>query len=247
MRQALPALERARAALGPVANVVAKATLATLDLSHETILRSRAGERAAARTVRVRFTAEQRRRISAGQGNRCMYCGVRLNRNNLQLDHIYPVEFGGPNEESNLQALCGRCNARKGVQTDADFRERYREVLGNVPVGQPPATRIPYERFDAITRRTRQGDTTRALRRLMFRTPRQKIASGSVVMGAVTGGAWLITMALVLEGWSVCRLFWRRGYRRGDMVRLDPAGQANRRVVQGRVAPYGRIRQKHAC
>lgn len=184
--------------LQPVGNLVARGTLATIDLSHQIILRRRQGERVAPRTRRIRFTEEQRRRISGKQGNRCMYCGVRLNRTNLQIDHIYPVEFGGPNDESNLQALCGRCNARKGIQIDADFRARYREALREVVVGRPPANRIPYARFDAITRRTRQGDATRTLRRLVFRTPRQKIASGSAVMGGITGGAWFIGMALLL-------------------------------------------------
>ena len=183
--------------LRPAGGLIGRATLAAIDLSHQIILRRREGERATPRTRRIRFTPEQRRRISGKQGNLCMYCGVRLNSTNLQIDHIYPVEFGGPNEESNLQALCGRCNARKGIQIDADFRARYREVLGSVPVGRPPANRIPYDRFDAITRRTRQGDTTRALRRSVFRTPRQKIASGSLVLGGIIGGAWFIIIALL--------------------------------------------------
>lgn len=189
---------RTLSVLQPVGSLVARGTLATIDLSHQVILRRRQGERAAPRTRRIRFTDEQRRSISGKQDNRCMYCGVRLNRTNLQIDHIYPVEFGGPNDESNLQALCGRCNARKGIQIDADFRARYREALRGVAVGRPPANRIPYARFDAITRRTRQGDATRTLRRLVFRTPRQKIASGSAVLGGLAGGAWFITMALLL-------------------------------------------------
>ena len=184
--------------LRPVCDLVARGTLATIDSSHQIILRRRQGERAAPKTRRIRYTEEQRRRISGQQGNRCMYCGVRLNRTNLQIDHIYPVEFGGPNDESNLQALCGRCNARKGIQIDADFRSRYREALRGVTVGRPPANRIPYARFDEITRRTRQGDATRTLRRQVFRTPKQKIASGSVVLGGITGGAWFITMATLL-------------------------------------------------
>ena len=193
-----PASSRILSALRPVGGFIARATLATIDLSHETILRRRQGERAAARTARIRFPQEQRRLISSRQSNLCMYCGVRLNRTNLQIDHVYPVEFGGPNEESNLQALCGRCNARKGVQTDADFRERYRETLGSVQVGRPPANHIPYERFAAITQRTNQGNTTRTLRRAVFRTPKQKIASGSLVLGGITGGAWFIVTALLL-------------------------------------------------
>lgn len=193
-----PATAAVLSALRAVAGLAARGTLVAIDLSHQVILRRRRGERAAPRTRRVRFTEEQRRRISGKQGNRCMYCGVRLNRTNLQIDHIYPVEFGGPNDESNLQALCGRCNARKGIQIDADFRARYREALRGVAVGRPPANRIPYARFDAITRRTQQGDATRTLRRLVFRTPRQKVVSGSAVLGGITGGAWFIGMALLL-------------------------------------------------
>ena len=136
--------------------------------------------------------------VSAGpQGNRCMYCGVTLNRNNRQIDHIYPVEFGGENEDSNLQALCGPCNARKGVQTDEDFRHRYRELLASVRVGTPPSARIPQERFRAITRSTRQGETTRGLRQAVFRTPKQKIMASSAIAGGVLGGVWFIAMPLI--------------------------------------------------
>jgi hypothetical protein len=192
------ASSRTLSALRPAGELIGRGTLATLDLAHQTILRKKQGERARARTARIRFAPELRRRISARQSNLCMYCGVRLNRTNLQVDHVYPVEFGGPNEESNLQALCGRCNARKGVQTDADFRARYSEALGSLQVGRPPQRRIPYERFAAITRKTNQGHTTRALRRAVFRTPKQKIASGSLVLGGITGGAWFIVVALLL-------------------------------------------------
>lgn len=197
LTQLKSALAATLSALRPVGGLAARGTLATIDLSHQIILRRHQGERTTPRTRRIRFTEEQRRRISGKQCNRCMYCGVRLNRTNLQIDHIYPVEFGGPNDESNLQALCGRCNARKGIQIDADFRSRYREALRGVAVGRPPASRIPYARFDAITRRTRQGDATRTLRRLVFRTPRQKITSGSAVIGGITGGSWFIGMTML--------------------------------------------------
>ena len=126
-----------------------------------------------------------------------MYCGVTLNRNNRQIEHICPVEFGGPNEDHNLQALCGPCNARKGVQTDTDLRKRYREVLGRVPVGRPPSTRIPRSRFRELTRRTQQGATTRSLRQAVFRTPKHKIMAGSTAAGAVLGLVWFFAMPLM--------------------------------------------------
>ena len=39
--------------------------------------------------------------------------GVTLNRRNMHIDHIYPVEHGGSNDAENLQALCAGCNMRK--------------------------------------------------------------------------------------------------------------------------------------
>ena len=170
-------------------SVATRLSLTVVDWYHQYTLRIRADERALAPTRRIRFSEQERRPISVRQNNLCMYCGVTLNKNNRQIDHIYPVEFGGPNEDSNLQALCAPCNARKGVQTDADFRNRYREALSEVQVGRPPSVRIPQARFRAITQRTRQGETTRALRRSVFRTPKQKIMAGSTLAGAVLGGA----------------------------------------------------------
>ena len=192
--------------VGRAVGAVSGATCSALDASHRIMLRIRLGERATAPTRRVRFSPEQQLRISRRQGNRCMYCGVTLNRNNRQLDHIYPVEFGGPNDEENLQALCGGCNARKGVQTDSDFRARYRELLASVPVGQPPAKRIPQARFTAITRISRQGETTRALRRSVFRTPQEKIAFGSLILGGVIGAVWFLIIAILLGGTEAGRL-----------------------------------------
>lgn len=174
-----------------------RAGLSVVDWYHRYSLRIRAGQRAVGRTVRVRISDEKRRRISARQGNRCMYCGITLNRNNREIDHIYPVEFGGKNEGANLQALCKPCNARKGVQTDADFRHRYRELLACVSVGTPPSVRIPQNRCRAITRRTRQGETTRRLRQSVFRAPMQKIMAGSAVAGGVLGGVWFLAMPLI--------------------------------------------------
>lgn len=176
---------------------LATGTLGVVDWYHRYALRIRAGERAVARTTRIRFSPETSRQVSARQGNRCMYCGITLNRNNRQTDHIYPVEFGGPNEDHNLQALCGPCNARKGVQTDADFRHRYREVLGGVPVDRPPSARISQARFREITRRTQQGETTRSLRQAVFRTPKQKIMAGSTAAGVVLGLIWFFAMPLI--------------------------------------------------
>ena len=173
-----------------------------LDASHGSMLRVLAGAGASRRTTRVNFPPEVRRRIGRAQGNRCMYCGVTLYKSTLRVDHKYPVEHGGSNEEFNLQALCTSCNSRKWVQTDEEFRWRYRGMLVNVPVGIPPPGRIPQRRFNAITRQTRQAQTTVARRRAVYRTPAERIFMGSAIFGGIVAGVWLVVMLLLFGKYS---------------------------------------------
>lgn len=175
--------------------VIVSVVLAATDRYLDFLLWFKRNERAITPTRRIRFSQEARLRISRGQGRRCMYCGVTLNRGNLNIDHIHPVEHGGSNDESNLQATCKSCNIRKGVQTDAEFRHRYSALLPSR--GGPPATRIPESKFTAITRRTSQSASTRQRRQAVFKTPKQKITSGSLVTGLVVGLVWLFGFTLI--------------------------------------------------
>ena len=190
---------------GAIASIIVLWTLRIDDRLIDFLLQRRANERALPRTKRMRFSDELRQSIRRRQDSLCMYCGVTLNRRNMHIDHIYPVEHGGSNDEDNLQALCAGCNMRKGIQTDTEFRERYGELLPLVAAGNtttPPRERIPQRQFSEITSRTSQLESTRARRRAVFKTPRQKIFGGSVTTGIVVGLAWFFVTAIIFGGGS---------------------------------------------
>jgi 5-methylcytosine-specific restriction endonuclease McrA len=53
--------------------------------------------------------------------NRCGYCG---RDGPLQVDHRVPIARGGSNSIENLIPACARCNQRKHLLTEAEFRAR---------------------------------------------------------------------------------------------------------------------------
>ncbi len=55
-------------------------------------------------------------------GFRCELCGVSADERAIEVDHIVPRKHGGEDDLTNLQALCFKCNANKGVHDDQDFR-----------------------------------------------------------------------------------------------------------------------------
>jgi ATP adenylyltransferase len=66
-------------------------------------------------------------------GGRCELCGVSIEERAIEVDHILPRKHGGTDAPENLQALCYKCNANKGVRDAADFRSvrenlNYREI-----------------------------------------------------------------------------------------------------------------------
>lgn len=53
---------------------------------------------------------------------RCELCGISNSERALEVDHIVPINHGGTDELSNLQALCYSCNAMKRDRDATDFR-----------------------------------------------------------------------------------------------------------------------------
>lgn len=62
--------------------------------------------------------------------NVCELCGISSEIRALEVDHIVPKNWKGPDELSNYQALCYKCNTNKRDTDDTDFRNRV-ELFGN--------------------------------------------------------------------------------------------------------------------
>jgi 5-methylcytosine-specific restriction endonuclease McrA len=67
----------------------------------------------------VRFS---RFNIYARDNNTCQYCGRRLPRTDLNLDHVIPRSRGGTSTWENVVCSCHGCNRRKGGRTPEEAR-----------------------------------------------------------------------------------------------------------------------------
>jgi 5-methylcytosine-specific restriction endonuclease McrA len=67
----------------------------------------------------VRFS---RFNIYARDHNTCQYCGRRLPRTELNLDHVKPRSRGGLSTWDNIVCSCHSCNRRKGGRTPEEAR-----------------------------------------------------------------------------------------------------------------------------
>ena len=54
--------------------------------------------------------------------HRCELCGISGEVKALDIDHIVPINKGGPNVIENMQALCYTCNSQKRDTDSTDFR-----------------------------------------------------------------------------------------------------------------------------
>lgn len=62
-----------------------------------------------------RYIAEDvRARVLARTEGHCAACG---SAENIEIDHIVPISRGGTGDDSNLQALCRKCNRKKRTRT----------------------------------------------------------------------------------------------------------------------------------
>jgi len=55
---------------------------------------------------------------------RCEACGISAEERAIDVDHIIPKNKGGSDDESNLQALCYKCNRQKRDTDATDFKKQ---------------------------------------------------------------------------------------------------------------------------
>lgn len=58
------------------------------------------------------ISAAKRLRVYKKSDYRCVRCGKAKD---LTIDHIIPRALGGSDHEDNLQAMCAKCNSKKGA------------------------------------------------------------------------------------------------------------------------------------
>lgn len=74
-------------------------------------------------------SAVDRQKILSAQKNRCAYCRKKLEKFNINWDHIVPISKGGSNDRRNIQALCSTCNRRKGAIHPIEFAQKIGMLL----------------------------------------------------------------------------------------------------------------------
>ncbi len=52
---------------------------------------------------------------------KCAYCGEKLRKKDVDVDHIVPKSRGGSNQVNNLTASCSHCNRQKGAMDDVEY------------------------------------------------------------------------------------------------------------------------------
>ena len=160
----------------------------------------RHNERTIQPTKRVSWPQGLKRELMRRQDSTCAYCGNRRIARNLEIDHMYPVVRGGSNDKDNLQVLCRPCNQRKGMQTDEEFRHRYRRIVPRRRL-TPPKKPVPQSRFSEETERTAEAPAVWKFRRTRYISARRKIVTGCLFLSMGVGCGTLIGLAqLGLEG-----------------------------------------------
>jgi len=78
-------------------------------------------EKAFHRKVRYEISGAVQQKVWVADGCKCMYCGAKMGKSPMSIDHFEPLETGGANNTSNFLTACKRCNKDKGSMPPRDW------------------------------------------------------------------------------------------------------------------------------
>ena len=73
----------------------------------------------------LRQSAWWMRKTSTGQ---CHYCGEKVARENLTMDHVVPLSRGGKSTKGNLVPACKECNNKKKYLLPVEWHEYLQSI-----------------------------------------------------------------------------------------------------------------------
>lgn len=72
-------------------------------------------------------------RVYKKYAGRCAYCGKQIKYEDMQVDHMQPVYFGGDNSFNNLLPACRSCNFYKSTYNVDKFRQQIGLITSRLP------------------------------------------------------------------------------------------------------------------
>lgn len=66
------------------------------------------------RKVRYEISGAVQQKVWVADGLKCMFCGAKMGKSPMSIDHFEPLETGGANDTSNFLTACKKCNKDKG-------------------------------------------------------------------------------------------------------------------------------------
>lgn len=95
------------------------------------------------KTRRRKITPFLRSKIKESQNHACNICSLPLSEY-FQIDHMIALQYGGTDDEQNLQALCCECHAKKSI-IENKKRESIKKAIDfiiNQEISESPDPRI---------------------------------------------------------------------------------------------------------
>lgn len=73
------------------------------------------------RKLRYEISGAVQQKVWVADGLKCRYCGISMGKAQLTIDHFWPLEKGGVNNESGYISVCRRCNKDKGAMDPREW------------------------------------------------------------------------------------------------------------------------------